>query len=258
MSVVKMPEKDNSNLLKPGSAVEDFLDALLQESTEPTKPEKKLKLKTKSKLVLLPEFELNNNEEIAENKIDQNHINREEPDTVLSAEEDSVADKDIRVKQENEQTELSVIEYKYSFPLQCLMFSVAGSQLSIPLIDLGSVIPWGERLTRIPGSPDWFLGILQHREMNIKVADTAQIIQVRSKADSLSEFENILVFGDNDWAITCDKLGNVVYLNEEDVKWSKLSAKALSLGTIKQSLAILLDPKKILNQLNKRKSDIKD
>ena len=215
MNEIKMPKKYNSGLLNPDSAVEDFLDTLLQESTE--KPEKLKPVRSKSNLLLLPELE----------------VEPAEPEIVA----------DIEVDQD-------VKSYEYSFPIQCLMFSVAGNQLSIPLINMGSVLAWGDRLTLLPDAPDWFLGILQHREMNVKVVDTAKIIHINENNQQNSEHQHILVFGDDNWAITCDKLGEVIKLNEDDVKWSKQESKNLALGTIKESLATLLDPNKILNKLN--------
>ncbi|MBT3205483.1 MAG: chemotaxis protein CheW [Gammaproteobacteria bacterium] len=236
MNEIKMPKKYNSGLLNPDSAVEDFLDTLLQESTE--KPEKLKPVRSKSNLLLLPELEV----EPAEPEIvaDIEVVQLEE--VTVEAEEQSLATL--------EKLDQDVKSYEYSFPIQCLMFSVAGNQLSIPLINMGSVLAWGDRLTLLPDAPDWFLGILQHREMNVKVVDTAKIIHINENNQQNSEHQHILVFGDDNWAITCDKLGEVIKLNEDDVKWSKQESKNLALGTIKESLATLLDPNKILNKLN--------
>ncbi len=238
-----MQEKDHSNLLKPGSAVEDFLDTLLQESTEQPKPQKVVQLKSKSNLVLLPELQ----QEIVTTQvaIDKDATKVEQP----------AIDIEQTLLQKKEKSDLQLNSYDYTFPLQCLMFSVCGNQLSIPLIKMGSVLTWGGRLTMLPGSPDWFLGILKHRELNVKVADTAKIIQINSCKEQQPDTQHILVFGDDNWAITCDTLGNVVNLKEQDVKWSKQNSNTFSLGTIKHSLATLLDPKKILKQLNKYESD---
>ncbi len=235
MSEIKMPKKFNSGLLNPDFAVEDFLDTLLQESTE--KLENVRPVQQISNLQLLPDLVI-------------------EPfETVIEVEPDVLALEEVKfetVEQTLEKVEISeqaLTKFNYTFPVQCLMFSVAGNQLSIPLINMGSVVTRGKRLTLLPGNPDWFLGILQHREMNVKVVDTAKILQANSKQQH-SEYQHILVFGDDNWAITCDKLGEVIKLNEDDVKWTKQGSKNLFLGTIKQSLAILLDPDKILNKLN--------
>ena len=236
-----MQKKDNSNLLKPKRAVEDFLDALLQESTE--KPDALKPVRVERRLLLMPELE----------------VKQKEPAAIASAEVEvkpevhieAVAAVEVQAQPRQKTETQDVNSVNYTFPLQCLMFSVADNLLSIPLINMGSVVPWGERLTKFPDSPDWFLGLMKYREQNIRVADSAKVLKIKPLAETILSGRHVLVFGDDSWAITCDRLGQVVYLNEADVQWSRQSTKGLSLGTIKQSLAMLLDPKKILDQLNR-------
>jgi len=237
MNEVKMLKKDNKNLLSAGAAVEDFLDTLLRQSTEEfEKPEPPEPRPLKSKILLMPDLELV----------------PEEPEAV-TVETDIVEQKETTEEKQGLQDSVEDIAPDespvYTFPLQCLMFTVGQNQLSIPLIDLGSVLPSGGRLTQLPDSPDWFLGLLQHRERNIKVVDTAKILNIRVPQQE-GENRHILVLGDEGWAISCDKLGEVLKLDKEDIQWSKQDSMGLSLGTIRQSLAILLDPYKILRQLN--------
>jgi len=235
MSEIKMPKKINSGLLNPDFAVEDFLDTLLQEST--AKPEIVTPVQQISNLQLLPDLEIKPFEPVIE--VDPGVLQLEQ--VTFETVQQTLGKVEI--------SERALNKFNYTFPVQCLMFRVAGNQLSIPLINMDSVVTRGKKLTLLPGSPDWFLGILQHREMNVKVVDTAKILQVNSKQQH-AEYQHILVFGDDNWAITCDKLGEIIKLNEDDVKWTKQGSKNLFLGTIKQSLSILLDPAKILNKLN--------
>ena len=67
MNVIKMQKKDNTNLLKAETAVEDFLDTLLQESTETLETAKPVRLK--SNILLMPELDLD--AVIAEVKVDE-------------------------------------------------------------------------------------------------------------------------------------------------------------------------------------------
>jgi len=229
-----MQKKDNINLLEAEAAVEDFLDTLLQESTEYAVVSKPLK--TKPRLLLIPELDL--------------------APPVTEVEEKLMVDEAplppaLETGLQVQQSVTKVDANDYQFPLQCLMFTVAENVLSIPLINMGSVIPWGDRLTVLPDSPDWFLGLLKHRDENVKVADTAKVVQIKENNKKASGQRHILVFAGNSWAITCDKLGDVINLNEDDVQWSKPDSTGLALGTIKDSLAILLNPAKILNQLNR-------
>ena len=239
MREVKMSKKDTSSLLKPKSAVADFLDILLQESTE--QPEIAKPVRLKPKIQLMPELE----KQPPVPEVEAVPIIDQREREVVVIEQKQKPQQEINIPVE------TVQEIEYKFPLQCLMFSVAGNQLSIPIINMGSVLSWGERLTRLPGSPDWLLGVLKYRDLKVKVADTAKIIQIKKSCEQISEIQHILVFGDDNWAITCDELGDVINLNEDDVKWSEQDNKGLFLGTIKESLAILLSPNNILNLLNK-------
>ena len=232
MNEIKMQKKDNTNLLKAEAAVEDFLDALLQESTETIETAKPVRLKPN--ISLIPELGLD--VVTAEVKVEEKIVEIPLPEVLA-------------VDQEIQQTITSDNEPDYQFPLQCLMFSVADNELSIPLIKLGGVIPWGGRLTLLPDSPEWFLGLMKYRDGNIKVADTASVIEIYETKARQSDSRHILVFGEDSWAITCDKLGDVIKLNKDDIQWTKQEGKGLALGTIKDSLAILLDPAKILAKL---------
>lgn len=231
-----MQEKDNHNLLKPNTAVEDFLDTLLQESTQQPADKKIVKLKSKPTISLLADLPL-----------------QAEPEEIIEQKTVDVEQKVPQQQQDEQQIEPlndpGLNQSDYTFPLQCLMFSVRGNQLSIPLIDMGSVLNWTDKLTMLPGAPEWFLGILNHRGEKVKVADTARLLKINQ--GKLSKPQHILVFGKENWAISCDELGEVIKLTEQDVKWSGNDNRMLSLGTIKDSLAILLDPVKILQQLNR-------
>ncbi len=230
-----MKKKDN-NLLKPEKAVESYLDSLLHEVF--AEPVEVKPLPVKGNLVLLTDFE------IPEDDTDQ-QIN----ETVKSS--DLVID----APQEASETEVlqpeQVVDRHHDFvyPIQCLMFKVSGTQLSIPLIEMGSVLPWVENLTQIPSSKYWSLGVFKHRDRNIRVVDTAGLLSIRNHHADESIHTHILVFGDGDWALSCDSLGKVVKIESDDVQWSGPKTSGLSMGTIKESLALLLDPMKIMKHL---------
>ena len=139
------------------------------------------------------------------------------------------------------------------FPLQCLMFWVAGNHLSVPLIGMKSVLPWTDCLTRLPGSPNWELGLLNYHQRNIRVVDSNQVLQIKHDADCAPA--HVVVLGDEDWAITCDRLGNVVSLEYADIQWSQNQEEAMSYGTIRNSLASLLNPDAIIKRLSGAKSN---
>lgn len=133
------------------------------------------------------------------------------------------------------------------FPLQCLMFKVGENLMSLPLIELHSVIEWQENLTRLPNEPDWMLGILKYRDNNVNVADGAGILQI--KRDRGRKPAHILVLGDEKWGLTCDQIDKVVTIDYDDVQWNQRNPNSVTLGIIRSSLSSLLNSKSIIANL---------
>ncbi len=245
-----MSQKPNNNLHDAGTAVADFLDVLLQEAT--ITPEKQKPHAEPARVLLMPEVVLEAAPEpeqpppVVEQKIEAKSEAIPVPEVEDVSAPDAQAD-----EPETAPAPLQPAADRYQYPLQCLMFSVGEHQLSIPLIDLGSVLPLTQRLTQLPGTPDWFLGILQHRDDRVKVVDSAKFLHIPVVANDQSE-RHLLVFGDESWAICCDKLGQVLQLEKEDVHWSPSRTNGYALGTLRESLAILLDSEKLLQHLNRQ------
>ncbi len=230
-------QKKDKKLLNPSTAVEDYFDSLLQDVAleQDTANARGLK----GGILLMPELQSDLE------KIDQD-------DSATAQTPESGVNPEQQQAQDNAE-EAASQRSEYALPIQCLMFQVGDQQLSMPLIDMGSVVPWVDKLTSLPHSPDWFLGLLKYRDINVKVADTAEMLQI-DRAEDAGQAGHILVFADETWAITCDQLGDVIELNQEDVKWASPDANNPTLGTIKQSLAILLDPGKIINILKQQEN----
>ena len=236
-------KRDNKSLLEPSLAVESYFDNLLQEVNHDSPSTQVVKLEQRSNLLSGLERELAGIDVVDEFQGEKDAATKQtlaQPgDRVTSAgvneQESEGAVAEGPVKADNQDVE---------FPLQCLMFSVQQHELGLPLIEMGSVVPDRCELTRIPDSPDWVLGVLQHRGRNVKVVDTAALLSMPACKNE-QESRHFLVFGEQDWALSCDHLGNVVQLNEADVQWHQSSQHGLSMGTIKQSLALLLDVEKL-------------
>ncbi|MCP4494662.1 MAG: chemotaxis protein CheW [Gammaproteobacteria bacterium] len=226
-----MSEKKPSNLLEANNALGYFLDDMLQEATmtAEVKPTSNI-VRTDRKLV--PELLLSGDfAEEAEATVTDLMA---ETGTEFATEED---------KGIEESSELSA----ELFPLQCLMFRVGDNLLSVPLVEIRSVVNWYDKLTRLPQEPDWMLGILQHREQNIRVVDSASILQIRNSGDSSPG--HILVLGDEEWGITCDQIDKVVTVEYDDIQWSHNTGNNLIYGAIRESLASLLSPQGIVRKL---------
>ncbi|MCG8426852.1 MAG: chemotaxis protein CheW [Chromatiales bacterium] len=130
-------------------------------------------------------------------------------------------------------------------PFQSLLFKVRGMTLAVPLSELNSIAEWEGEVTPIPGQPDWHLGIYLHRDEQVIVVDTAQLVM----PDRLSKVDgkrphgsHILIIGGGQWGLACDSLQRPVTLTKEDIRWSRdNNLRPWMAGTIIEKLCILLN-----------------
>lgn len=140
---------------------------------------------------------------------------------------------------------------------QCLLFKVPGLSLAVPLIKLNSVIPWDENITTTPNQTDWYLGLVQHLQNQIKVIDTALLVMPENRRDNLeSDTENrlshILLVDDYQWGLACSSIGDVIWLNQDEVKWRKnKNSRAWLSGTSLEHLCAIIDTEVFAKMLTK-------
>jgi len=233
-----MPEKAHSNLLEVNSAVGSYLDDMLHEAT--SSPEPPLLKEAEFDHNLLPdallreELPVPTQPTVIDIAVEKSDALVAEIETEFEFEIEDEPEKQIALSAD-------------LFPLQCLMFKVADNLLSIPLIEMQGVVNWTDNLTRLPQEPDWMLGILKHREHNVRIVDSAEILQI--KTDGLEAAAHVLVLGDEKWGMTCNQIDEVVTLEYDDIQWNEKTENTMTLGTIRNSLASLLSPQGIIRRL---------
>ncbi len=142
---------------------------------------------------------------------------------------------------------------------QCLLFNVSGLSLAVPLVKLNSVIPWNEDITHTPNQTEWYLGLIQHLQNQIKVIDTALLVMPENRRDKIEEdpnqrFSHILLVDNYRWGLACDSIGDVIWLEKDDVKWRKnKSSRAWLSGTSLEHLCAIMDTEVFAQMLNKGK-----
>lgn len=231
-----------NKLLDANTAVESYLDNLLQEATVPNE-EQNLSASAYTK---------KHNVHILATPLTQTHLIDEVVHNESAMETTENISEETLIDEQKEPAQAVFAKENIAFPVQCLMFKVNDNLLAIPIIKMGSVVPFEGRLTQLPHSPKYFKGILKHRDTNVQVADSLSILWKEKNRDENEVFSpsHLLVFENEDWAISCDELLDVVTLNEDDVKWHSGMTGRLSLGTIKKSLALILNPDAISNELS--------
>jgi len=125
----------------------------------------------------------------------------------------------------------------------CLLFSVAGLKLAVPLVSLGSIHKLEEDLTPLVGRADWFIGLYRTSDRNIQVVDTAKwVMPNRYHEEVLNGYEFLIRLGDSNWGLACDSVAQAVQLEPTQVKWrSERSKRPWLSGTVIDHMCALLD-----------------
>ena len=135
---------------------------------------------------------------------------------------------------------------------QALFFDVAGLTVAVPLTELGGIHNMG-KLNSLIGKPDWFMGVMVHREHKLNVVNTAKWVMPEKYDIDLEnsiEYQYIIMLDNSTWGLACEKLVNTVTLKQEDVKWKEHSGRRPWLaGLIKERMCALLDVSALIEML---------
>ncbi|MEQ7919497.1 chemotaxis protein CheW [Xanthomonas sp. WHRI 1810A] len=129
-------------------------------------------------------------------------------------------------------------------PFECLLFDVAGLTLAVPLVCLGSIYPLaGHELTPLFGQPDWFLGILPSQAGNLKVLDTARwIMPDRYRDDFRQGLQYVISVQGYEWGLAVHQVSRSLRLDPDEIKWrSHRGQRPWLAGTVIEHMCALLD-----------------
>lgn len=129
-------------------------------------------------------------------------------------------------------------------PFECLIFTVAGLQLAVPLVLLGAIHRIEDDDIRpIPGSPRWYMGIRPDEVQNLRVVDTAEWIMAGRVPDNARERYRFVIRLDNsEWGLACDDVAQSFTLKPEQVRWRTARSKRPWLaGTVVEQMCALID-----------------
>ena len=135
---------------------------------------------------------------------------------------------------------------------QALYFEVAGLTLAVPLKSLGGIYQLGE-INQLFGKPDWFGGVMVHREQKLSVVDTARWVMPEKYNKTLEEalnYQYLIMLGESNWGLLAERLIDNVSLNHQDIKWREQGGKRPWLaGLIKEKMCALINVSAMTNLL---------
>ena len=128
-------------------------------------------------------------------------------------------------------------------PFECLIFTVAGLQLAVPLILLGAIHRIEEEIRPIPGSPRWYMGIRPDQDHNLRVVDTAEWIMAgRVSPGARDNYRFVIRLDNSDWGLACDDVAQSFTLRPDEVRWRTARSKRPWLaGTVIDQMCALID-----------------
>lgn len=138
---------------------------------------------------------------------------------------------------------------------QALLFEVAGLTLAVPLLQLKGVVSNTVEVTPMPGHSPLFLGVVPYQSMQSKVVDTARFILPAERAASLDPVavdrcRHLVMIDEGRWALACSRIGDVVDVEPDEVKWRGAGGKRLWLaGTVIAHMCALLDIDQLTREL---------
>ncbi len=136
--------------------------------------------------------------------------------------------------------------------VECLLFSVAGLKLAIPLSQLGGVHPAENmKVTPLFGQSDWSLGVWQSDTDKLTVVDSARLI-MPERGISLREsgYEYLIQLDRTPWALACEGICDTITLVSESIKWRGDASKRPWLaGTVISEMCALLDVPSLVDLL---------
>lgn len=136
--------------------------------------------------------------------------------------------------------------------VECLIFSVCGLSLAVPLLFLGGVHEVvKEDIRPLIGQPKWYLGMLHTDEGNLQVIDTAKFIMPERKCNLSNDgFKYLIRLEKTPWAIACQSIDATVRLEASEIKWRGERGKRTWLaGTVIEKMCALIDVSGLLEQV---------
>ncbi len=136
---------------------------------------------------------------------------------------------------------------------QVMFFDVAGLIIAVPLIEL-SGIHNVDKTTTLMGKPEWFKGVMVHRENKINVVDTALWVMPEKCNQKLKDslnYQYIIMLNNSAWGLMAEHLVDTVTLEQDDVKWLDSPSKRPWLaGLVKNKMCALLDVNSLVKLLD--------
>lgn len=212
-----MNEKDKNILVDQQFALDNYLDSLLAEATEP---------EAEAKEAVVVDLR---------------------PAPVVIEEVSKSQETQREISEASASVESGVPEWAAE-RFQCLIFSVSGLKLAVPLVRLNGILTWTDEMSAMPGHSDHFLGLLNNHGDNVKIIDPAMLVMPEDRipppvgAEGRPMPGSIILIDDKRWGLACDFVSETIELEPDEIKWRSARGTRLWLaGTVIEHMCALID-----------------
>jgi len=237
---MKNEEKPGTTLIDQQHAINAYLDSLLAEVTEPV-PEVRTETQMQESVVV----ELHPSVQPPEAETQEVVEVRQE-----------VAVEPVEIEKTSEIPEWAAERF------QCLVFTVYGLKLAVPLDGLNGILTWSDDVMAMPGHAPHFLGLLKSHEATVKVVDPALLVMPEGRIppevgqEGRSTPGNIILIGGRRWGLAADSVSETMTLNPDEVHWRSVRGRRKWLaGTVIEHMCALLDVEEFARILESKDTD---
>lgn len=125
---------------------------------------------------------------------------------------------------------------------EVMIIDVGILKLTLPLVDLGSVVRFPEELTGIPGQAPWLLGVFNHQGGNVRVLDTARRVMPENASLDEVKYEHVVLINHGRWGLACCAVSEVFHLEPHEVRWrDRRGRRPWLAGTVIPRMSGMLD-----------------
>jgi purine-binding chemotaxis protein CheW len=128
-----------------------------------------------------------------------------------------------------------------------LFFTISGITFAVPLTDLGGIHQL-QKVTPLFGKPEWFSGVMTHRDTQLNVVDGTRWFMPNHVNNE--DYQYLVMLGETQWGIECHKLIGTETLRYDQIKWRDKPGKRPWLaGMVKEKMCALLHVQELLTLL---------
>jgi len=132
---------------------------------------------------------------------------------------------------------------------QALFFEVAGVTFAVPLTELGGIYQT-DNINALFGKPDWFLGMMQHRDEKFSVVDTVKWVMPEQDLGEI-DYKYQIRLSESNWVLGSEVLLGNETLTQSDIKWrATAGTRPWLAGMVKSRMCVLLHVTEMIKLLD--------